>query len=203
MSKPDGSVSKTSNGRTFVESRRKGAPSEVVSSKPEKAPKAESSGGSKEKPNDPPKAKPKDGENVSDSAKKGDVSKVINLGHPSNTQIFGAPGSGKSHLIKYLVYERFKRKTFKRIYVFAATAFTHEYDWVEEDYIISSNFDKAVDYILDLQKDNVPCLVIFDDITGSINWNHMRYNKLFTEYRKRNMSIILAIHYANNYENKQ
>jgi hypothetical protein len=127
------------------------------------------------------------------AAKPGDVSKYINLGYPSNTQIFGAPGSGKTHLIKYLVYERYKRKSFKRIYVIVSTAFTHEYDWVEEDYIVDNNYDEAIDFILEQQKDMVPCLVIFDDITGSINWYSGRYNRFFTEYRKRNMSIILSI----------
>lgn len=53
--------------------------------------------------------------------------------HPSINLLAAAPGSGKSHLIKYLIFNLWKMGKFHHGVVFCPTAHNGAYDWMPKN----------------------------------------------------------------------
>ena len=118
---------------------------------------------------------------------------------------FGAPGSGKTHLTKYIAYCLVKKQLVKCIHVFCGTAsFEDEYNWLEKDAIHTNpkNWEEETKKILETQKRNERfkrenILIIYDDWTGKIHWDKGLYSQMITDFRHLNISLVVNTHYAN------
>lgn len=129
--------------------------------------------------------------------------KYVELPFIMNT--VGFCGSGKSHMIKYLI--KSLKPQLNCIMVISNTAaFTQDYDFLSElgikNYIFGSlDAETAIKTLMKIQKrnreKNNPCnvLLIFDDIFGSIN-NSKVFKDLVSTYRHYNISIIFSAQYV-------
>ena len=99
--------------------------------------------------------------------------------------MLSARRSGKSFMIRNLVYLLMKRKLIDVVYVFSYTADIDEaYNWVAKEYIINpKNMDKTVDLIMKVQKSLLDkakkvCIVCDDfDITSQSDSLDMLYTR--------------------------
>jgi hypothetical protein len=110
--------------------------------------------------------------------------------------ICGAPASGKSHLIKYIVSTQIK-KTFDWVYVFTRTP--TDYEFIKEEWVNPMYSDETIKKIMDFQTENKDkrLLLIFDDILGAINVNSGVFTELITRYRHYRLTIIFSAQYVN------
>ena len=115
----------------------------------------------------------------------------------SNYLFIAKRNSGKTHLIKYLIYTFLEQKVFQWGVVFSATNFnTHQLDIVDKKYQYSTVDDRVLEQIMTIQeKSKVGCFIIFDDVIGTVNFNSSVLKKLFTTGRHYNISIFLATQY--------
>jgi hypothetical protein len=116
---------------------------------------------------------------------------------PCVSLFIGNPGSGKSFMIKNLIYQSCYSKKFDYIVVFCNTGFDNAYDFLNEKYVHENYNSDVLEKILKIQieNQNLKCLLIFDDVIGSINFNTPIWKKIITQYRHYNMSIFLAVQY--------
>ena len=90
--------------------------------------------------------------------------------HPFSVGIFGIPGSGKSHLLKYLMYNT--RKLFNLVIVITGTKYNGFFDFVNKDFVHEYS-DELINRILEIttkwkaQKKDFKTLVVFDDVLGT------------------------------------
>ena len=115
----------------------------------------------------------------------------------SNYLFIAKRNSGKTHLIKYLIYTFLEQKVFQWGVVFSATNFnTHQFDIVDKKYQYNTVDDIVLEQIMTIQeKSKVGCFIIFDDVLGTVNFNSPTIKKLFTTCRHYNISIFLATQY--------
>lgn len=111
-----------------------------------------------------------------------------------------APKSGKSYLIKYLIYNLAKSKKIDYCVVFCGTAFNNNYDFLPPNYVFSNYDENVLSQIMYLQQNSnkIVCL-IFDDCVAFEQM--FRYSKLFntliTEHRHYKALIFIATQYIN------
>ena len=130
------------------------------------------------------------------------MNKYINL--PFTMSINGFCGSGKSHMIRYLI-SCFKNE-FDCVIIISNTAnFTQDYEFLKElgikHFIFNSLvFDEKVKMTMSIQKKNRlnnvlrKVLIIFDDILGSVKDNNV-FKDLISTYRHYNISVIFSVQY--------
>lgn len=115
----------------------------------------------------------------------------------------GKPESGKSHLVKSMIYDYQKAGYFKFIIAYVRTKFNHDYDYLPDQYVYES-FDedrlmKHIDKMREWRKKNnkplPPNLVIFDDLLGDIDWYSPRMTNWLCSFRHTNTSIIMTAQY--------
>ena len=125
---------------------------------------------------------------------------------PGLTIITASCGSGKSHLIKYLLYAKSIQRQFDYCFVFTNT--TEDYEFVDPTHVIlplSSDFvEEKLINILRIQKLNGGatgtgnrCILIFDDCLGSIRFDSKVFTILNTQYRHFNVGLIYSTQYPN------
>ena len=112
--------------------------------------------------------------------------------------IYGKPGMGKSHLLKYLIYTAGIKKEFDHCLLFSSTKGTTDYNFIDDKYKYDA-FDNVVieKYIEMCQKKNEKIiktrgLLIFDDICGEQSFKSPLFKKLFSNYRHYGISIIVC-----------
>ena len=112
--------------------------------------------------------------------------------------IYGKPGMGKSHLLKYLIYTAGIKKEFDHCLLFSSTKGTTDYNFIDDKYKYDA-FDNVVieKYIEMCQKKNEKSiktrgLLIFDDICGEQSFKSPLFKKLFSNSRHYGISIIVC-----------
>jgi hypothetical protein len=146
--------------------------------------------------------------------------------HPQFMQIYGAPGSGKTYLIKYILYMMLKTGIIEWVNVFTGTSHDNEWDFLPGDCVVcetpsfrkkvGAEDKKAIPNIFEwyLEKKLIPFgettrkpgLLLMDDLTGSCNFKKDAWSQLFTNFRhycklnpadkEGKFSILLSSHYV-------
>ena len=117
----------------------------------------------------------------------------------------GKPESGKSHLVKSLIYDFQKGKNpyFKFILAFVKTKFNSDYDYLPDEYVYESfdedklrkHIDSLREYRRKTNKPVPPNLVVFDDLLGDIDWYSPWMTNWLCSFRHTNTSIIMTAQY--------
>lgn len=120
----------------------------------------------------------------------------INL--PSVIIIAGKPGSGKSHVIRYFMYNN--RKNFDFGIVMCKTNFNNSYEYLPEKYVHSNYNDEKIRKLMNLQSSLIKegihkkAFIIFDDCLTS-EFNNQTFTDLITQHRHYNITCIISTQY--------
>lgn len=127
----------------------------------------------------------------------------MNLETPYITCIFGIPKSGKSHLIKYLVYQSKLKNQFDLYLVITGTKFNGDYQQFINPKYVHDYSEEILEKLIDKcskwkeSGDEVRVLLILDDVLGESNFNNKLWLKLYNNHRHYNLSIIIVAQYVN------
>lgn len=112
--------------------------------------------------------------------------------------IFGCPGSGKTHLLKSLIYNASIKQEFDHCLLFSATKNTDDYDFLDDEYKYDAfdldAVDKYVNFCKSINEKKIKTrgLLIFDDIAGDQTFKSSLFKSLFSNYRHYGLSIIVV-----------
>lgn len=118
--------------------------------------------------------------------------------------LIGKQASGKSFLLRSIMYQLAKQKRFTFGRVFTSTGFNGDYDWLEP-HNVESNYseERLEEYIDKLRgwlkrnpgKKLPPNFIILDDLLGKMHINSGTFNNLMATYRHFNTSIFITSQY--------
>jgi hypothetical protein len=125
---------------------------------------------------------------------------MVNFSIPSIHILPASPGSGKSYLIKYLIYKLSKQKLIDYIIVFCGTSFNNSYNFIPEEFVYNDFNENILKNLLEHQsrfRKKPNCVIIFDDcVSFESELRRSRFcMKLFTEYRHYNITTFIATQY--------
>jgi hypothetical protein len=123
----------------------------------------------------------------------------IALKAPTLSIFCARSNSGKSHLMKSILYTLARESKISWVYVLTSTSFNNEWSDIVGSNNVTDQFD--VDWIEDLmnkqgllvKKDKAePGLIIFDDMVGTANWNSEIMTKIAISARHYNISCWIS-----------
>jgi hypothetical protein len=123
---------------------------------------------------------------------------MLNFDIPSVHLMVAAPKSGKSHLIKYLIYCLARSRRIHYVVVFSGTAFNNNYDFIPKSYVFSDYDENVLAQIMSYQQtSNKQVLIVFDDCVAfdHIFRSSQLFNKLITEHRHYKATVFIATQY--------
>lgn len=112
--------------------------------------------------------------------------------------IFGMCESGKSHLLKYIIYKASLNKNINHVILFTNTSFNNQYNYIPDKYIHTSFNPEIINNYMELQREVLGNgeksrgLIVFDDILGEAQFNCKEFLKLITQFRQFNLSVIIC-----------
>ena len=111
--------------------------------------------------------------------------------------IIAPPGSGKSTLVKFDLFNGALLKTYDYAIVFTCTPY--DYSFIPRKFIFTMFNESNIARILKYQKENIHLrlLLIFDDMIGEAQFNTRLMNILVTQYRHYNVGLIITTQYVN------
>jgi hypothetical protein len=137
--------------------------------------------------------------------KKIKINQIDDITFPSHHLVCGPTMSGKSLLVRWMIYKRFHKK-FDAIYVLSGSMFNEDYDFVPEDYKCNNvvEMNLLITGILKTQEEIkrsgevLPSiLIILDDIVGVIDRSSKMditpFELLYSRGRHLNISVIAII----------
>lgn len=120
---------------------------------------------------------------------------------PSIYVVVGSPGSGKTHLVKDLMFKYMQAGYFRYGLTVCPTAFTGSYKWVPEHSILPSFDMDAIQAHVDKMRAYAktggkipPNYLLLDDAQGTVKWDE-RMSNLIATYRHTNTTIIFIVQY--------
>jgi hypothetical protein len=121
----------------------------------------------------------------------------MDIVHPAHIQIYGAPGMGKSYLLRYLAYVFLCEKYFDYMIICTGSKFDGGYQYLDQDFVVEKDIPAVVEQIMEQQRSNhkLKVVVYFDDLTGTINWNNAKFTELATVFRHFNATVCIGCHY--------
>lgn len=121
----------------------------------------------------------------------------MDISIPGLVIVCGLQGSGKSHLIKYLMYQN--RKKFDWGIVFSHTAFAGgNFDYVDPKFVHRSFSQAALKSLKELHAGLVEAgkkpsgFIIFDDCLDKEQWNSSEFSSLMLELRHYGITCIIS-----------
>jgi nucleoside-triphosphatase THEP1 len=113
--------------------------------------------------------------------------------------VIGSPGSGKTHLIKYVAFESLLKRRFNCVIVVSSTGeLGGNYSWCDPDFLHTEFQEGLLENIIKTQKETKQeALLILDDEIGKSDFNSKIFKQLITIHRHINLSIIIAVQYLN------
>jgi hypothetical protein len=128
-----------------------------------------------------------------------DLRDALTLKWPSTVIIAGATDTGKTMLMKNIIYQN--ALAFNRIYLLSPLADEDVYNFIPKKYRISNPTEADLIQILEEQKKNkhVKTCIICDDCIGKINFANGAISKMITTTgRHYDLSLIIVMQYLNN-----
>ena len=128
----------------------------------------------------------------------------LNFSRPLIMIFIGKQASGKSFLLRNLIYQLTKQQTFKFGKVFTATGFNSDYDFMPEKHVDSDYSEaKLESYIGSLKqwmeknkgKKLPPSFLVLDDLLGKIHGHTDIFQNLMATYRHFNLTIFITSQY--------
>jgi len=121
---------------------------------------------------------------------------------PNITTILGYCGTGKSHLVKYIIKENLDKIDY--VIVITSTKHNNQYTYLGEHGMPNKilgplDLDKKIAMIMNKMKKNFDkyhVMIVFDDVMGSIKEYSNKMNALLSTFRHYNLSIIFVSQYA-------
>jgi len=111
----------------------------------------------------------------------------------------GKCGTGKSHLIKSMMYNYAKKTYFKFGIAIVPTKFNHSYDFINDKYVIENYSETYLKNYIDKLKNYKktrgylpPNFIILDDTLACVNLYSSLWTHLISTYRHLNLTIILG-----------
>lgn len=124
----------------------------------------------------------------------------FNFKTPSISILSAAPRSGKTFLIKDIIYKLASEGRIDHGLVFTGTAFNRNFDYLPTE-IVSGYDEEKLKRFLKYQKDMIEkgnpkdAFLILDDILGYINLYSPLWTMIFSQYRHFRITIFLATQY--------
>ena len=118
--------------------------------------------------------------------------------------LVGKQGSGKSYMLRNLLYNFTKQNIFQFGVCFTGTAFNTDYDFLPEDAVHSDyseeRLQQYINKIKEWMKSNKnkkppPSFLILDDLLGKIKLSSPIFANLISTYRHYNMSVFITSQY--------
>lgn len=129
----------------------------------------------------------------------------IPIEYPSLNLIAGSCGSGKTYLLKSLIYSNAIKKNIG--YITVLTNSPDDYNFIPENFVIvpqnQDHADLVIQKLMRAQeiyksRGNIKkCLIIIDDCLGTINFNSKIFLQLNTRFRKYNFGIFYTTQHIN------
>lgn len=127
------------------------------------------------------------------------------LEFPGSHMFVGMTGSGKTTIVKWLLYYYAKKGMFHRIYVFCPTGLIEKKgnypDFFDKNVIFSDpdKYELIFDKILEYQKKNPTrrILLLYDDCIGSVSFGKDFFTKVAISGRHFNISSFIITQYLN------
>jgi hypothetical protein len=131
------------------------------------------------------------------------MSELILKKKPQIFLAIGKPDSGKSHLVKSIVFDYIKADYFKFMTCYCKTKFTGDYSFIPDDYVyegwdekrLKKHVDSLAEYRRKHNKKPPPSLIILDDLLGLISFYTPFMTSFITCHRHYNVSIIFTAQY--------
>jgi hypothetical protein len=131
----------------------------------------------------------------------------MNLQLPFSILVCGKPKTGKSHIIKYLLYLFTHKNDIETMFsygvVFCKTKFNHSYDFIPKQWLYDRYEPKALKALMNVQstiRQNgyMPphAFVIFDDCLGAKQFKSDLFKDLVQNYRHYNITPIISTQYV-------
>lgn len=123
---------------------------------------------------------------------------MLSIQTPSTLLFCGKTRSGKSHLMKYILYGLCKSAKFQYGLCICPTAvLSGDYDWLPSKLRHQFYSDELILKIFAYQEKNgkKPMFLILDDCIGSANWNSAVMKRLLTTSRHYGITIFIATQY--------
>lgn len=124
----------------------------------------------------------------------------MNISIPGLHIICGLQGQGKSHLIRFIMYNY--RKKFDCGLVFTGTEFGEgNFDYIDERFVHRKYNETALENMMDIFRKRVKAgkplcgFVIFDDCISGKQWHSDALIDLCTQVRHYNITVILSTQY--------
>ena len=128
------------------------------------------------------------------------IEDALTLEFPSTIIIAGSTKTGKSELMKNIIYKNYKQ--FNRIYLLCPFANTDKfYSFIPEKYRIEDPTDGDLTLIYNdcINNKNINTLIIADDCISKLNFERGAASKIISATgRHINLSLIIVMQYLNN-----
>lgn len=122
----------------------------------------------------------------------------MNVQIPSLLLINSPQGGGKSHLIRYIMYQN--RKRFDYGVVFSNTLFEDDsFDYIDDKYVHPEYNPDVVTKLMEIQSKNQAknAFCVFDDCIDAAQFKCPKLKQLCTQLRHYRITVIFATQYAN------
>ena len=109
----------------------------------------------------------------------------------------GKKQTGKSFMMKYLLYTASKRNRFDYVIIISPTSFNGDWDVIPESFIYQTMDDAFLENLFEIQKNNnSSLLLILDDTIGTVKHDSPKFQTLATSGRHFRISVFASFqHY--------
>lgn len=129
----------------------------------------------------------------------------MNIQTPYVSVIVGKAGSGKTTLVKYLIYCQQNKPVYERfeiILVFTKTSFNQAYHWIPNEWVHCKYNPRAIKKLMRIQSsirdqglEPLPVCLIFDDCLSSKQYQSDFFTDLIANRRHFNISMLFCTQY--------
>lgn len=125
---------------------------------------------------------------------------IMDVKTPSFFLLSASPASGKTSMIKYLIYILSKANRFSAGFVFTNTGFNGDFSFLPQKAVSAYNEEKLKS-IMRYQREGVNdgtaknIFIVLDDVLGSINWSSNLWTGIISTYRHYKITLFVSTQY--------